>query len=211
VSERSPDATVVIVDDDAAVRESLATLVGAAGFSTRCHESGEALFQCELPEGPACLLLDLRMPGASGIDVQHELRSHGWDGPIIFLTGHAEVQVAVRALKSGAADFIVKSEFEPAELIARIRDCVDHHAERLERKQRRADVRKRIEQLTQRELEVACLAADGMTNQAIGIELEISERTVEIHRGRAMKKLKLRTAANLVRLHQELLDYSTKH
>ncbi len=211
MSETIPEATVVIVDDDAAIRDSLANLLAAAGFSISCHESGEALFRSELPEGPACLLLDLRMPGASGIEVQHELRTHGWDGPVIFLTGHAEVQTAVRALKSGAADFIIKSEFEPAELIMRIQDCIDHHTECLEQKQRRARMQERIGQLTQRELEVACLAAAGTTNQVIGVELGISERTVEIHRGRAMKKLELRTAANLVRLHEELIDYSTKH
>ncbi len=211
MTEPQPAGTVVIVDDDASIRQSLATLMDAAGFSTRCHESGDALLECEPPDGPACLLLDLHMPGTSGIEVQRQLCMQGYDMPVIFLTGHAEVHAAVDALKGGAADFIVKSEFRPADLVAQIRSCFDHHADTLDHKRRKADLCQCVERLTRRELEVAVLAAGGTTNHVIGMQLGISERTVEIHRGRAMKKLELRTAAELARLHDDLLEISEKH
>jgi len=211
MTEPRPEGTVVIVDDDAGVRQSLATLMDMAGFSTRCHESGGTMLECEPPDGPACLLLDLRMPGTSGIEVQRQLCSRGYDMPVIFLTAHAEVHAAVDALKAGAVDFIVKSEVKPADLVAKIRSCFEHHADTLDRKRRKADLLQSLEKLTRRELEVAALAAGGTTNNVIGLQLGISERTVEIHRGRAMKKLELRTAADLVRLHDDLLEFSNKH
>lgn len=211
MTENRLDGTVVIVDDDDGIRDSLATLMSAAGFSIRCHESGEAMLACEPPDGPACILLDLRMPGASGIEIQRRLGTRGYDMPVIFLTGYAEVHAAVDALKAGATDFIVKSEFKPSVLIAQIRDCFGRHADAIERKREEARLRKRLYLLTKRELQVAGLAAGGITNHVIGTELDISERTVEIHRGRAMRKLELRTAADLVRLHDDLQEYSTKH
>jgi FixJ family two-component response regulator len=198
--------TVLIVDDDPGIRDSLSCLLTAAGLATHCLESGDALLGAALPEGPACILLDLQMPGASGIQVQEALKSRGSELPVIFLTGHAEVHAAVSAMKSGAIDFIVKSELDPVALVARVRDCLHQHAVALAEQRSHDRLRQRLMKLTPRELEVARLAAGGSTNLVIGIELGISERTVEIHRGRAMKKLELRTAADLARLHDRLRE-----
>ncbi len=208
MTELFAEGTVVIVDDDEGIRDSLANLMNAAGFSVRCHASGECMLERKPPAGPACILLDLRMPGASGIEVQRQLGARGYDIPVIFLTGHAEVHAAVDALKAGATDFIVKSELSPAELLAQVRSCLNRHADILEGRRKTSDLRERLQQLTRRELDVAVLAAGGMTNQLIGMELGISERTVEVHRGRAMKKLDLRVAAELARLQDDLLKYS---
>lgn len=209
--EKATSGTVVIVDDDAGIRQSLAHLMGAAGLTTLCLDCGEELFERNPPEGPACLVLDLKMPGASGIEVQNHLNSRGYDMPVIFLTGHAELNAAISAFKSGAADFFVKSEFKASELLDCVRDCLHRHADALARRDERLHIRQQLGLLTQRELQVACLAAGGLTNRVIGIELAISERTVEVHRGRAMRKLELHCLAELARLHEQLLDFSSKH
>lgn len=200
LEEQARKGTIVIVDDDQPVRESLQLLLESAGFATRCHRNGEDLLRHGPPEGPACLLLDLNMPGMDGIEVQERLDASGWDIPIVFLTGQGDVPAAVKALKSGAVDFLQKSALKPAELLDRIDQCVSEHKRRIADVAVRESRRERMARLTDREREVAHMASAGMTNKVIGIELGISERTVEIHRGRAMKKLDLRTAADLARM-----------
>lgn len=198
VSEKK--GTVLIVDDDRPVQESLALLLDAAGYATHCHDSGEDLLRSEPPEGPACLLLDLNMPGMSGIEIQHQLLQSGWNLPIVFLTGHGDVPAAVKALQSGAVDFLEKTRMAPADLLESIGGCVSEHRRRMAEREAIKDQQDRIDHLTAREFQVARLASAGMTNGVIGMELGISERTVEVHRGRAMKKLGLRCAADLARL-----------
>ncbi len=193
-------ATIVIVDDDGPVQESLQLLLETAGYRTCRHRSGEELLNHGPPDGPACLLLDLNMPGMDGIEVQQKLDASGWNVPIVFLTGHGDVPAAVKALKGGAVDFLQKSELEPAVLLERIAQCVTEHERRMADQAASASERELLSQLTARELEVAHQASAGLTNKVIGLELGISERTVEIHRGRAMKKLGLRTAADLARM-----------
>jgi FixJ family two-component response regulator len=192
--------TIVIVDDDDPVRESLQLLLETAGYETRCHRSGEDLLDYGSPEGPACLLLDLNMPGMNGIEVQERLEASGWDTPIVFLTGQGDVPAAVKALKGGAVDFLQKNQLEPGVLLKRVEQCVTEHKHRMIDLEASESERERLSRLTRREFEVAHLASAGLTNQVIGLELGISERTVEIHRGRAMKKLGLRTAADLARM-----------
>lgn len=192
--------TVIIVDDDSALREALSVLMETAGFAVCSHESGEALLESSPPEGPACLLLDLQMLGLNGIEVQQRLRAADWDVPIIFLTGHGEVSVAVQALKQGALDFIEKSNFDPGDLIRQVTEAIEMHRRLLLEKAETVHLEQCLRKLSRREMEVARMAAGGTTNKVIGLELGISERTVEIHRGRAMKKLGLRTAAELIRL-----------
>lgn len=200
---RGGKGTVVIVDDDGPVRESLARLLGAAGFATRCHDCGQELLNQGPPNGPACLVLDLEMPGMKGNEVQKRLADARWDIPIVFLTGQGDVPAAVKALKGGAEDFIQKDELQPSELLERIEQCVTDHRRGITERKVRQRQRRRFDQLTEREFEVAHLASSGLTNKCVGLELGISERTVEIHRGRAMKKLHLRTAAELARMKPE--------
>ncbi|RFF26861.1 MULTISPECIES: response regulator transcription factor [unclassified Wenzhouxiangella] len=197
---RGEKGTVVIVDDDGPVRESLSLLLDTAGFDTRCHRSGEDLLDCGPPDGPACLLLDLEMPGMKGTEVQKRLADADWSIPIVFLTGHGDVPAAVNALKTGAVDFLQKNQLKPGILLDRIEKGVAEHKRRMLDLEASNSEKERISRLTVREFEVAQLASSGLTNKAIGLELGISERTVEIHRGRAMKKLALRTAADLARM-----------
>jgi len=204
MAENPGQGCVVIVDDDEGIRQSLKLLFETAGWLTRTHATGEEFLDCGPPVGPACLLLDLRMPGASGIEIQKRLQKDGWEVPVIFLTGHADVPVAVEALKGGALDFFEKTEFDHRRLLERITQAIESHRQQLKERSEQEQLQARIETLSERELEVARLAAGGEANKVIGLELGISERTVEVHRGRAMKKLGLRTAAELVRLEPQL-------
>ena len=196
--------TVIIVDDDSAVRDSLSLLLRTAGYATATCPSGEELLERSPPEGPACLLLDLQLPGADGIEIQQRLRNSHWEMPVLFLTGHGDVSAAVSALKGGAMDFVEKSDFDARKLVERVADAIDVHAQQMTRQSEWRRLDQKICDLSPRELEVARLASVGQTNKVIGLTLEISERTVEVHRGRAMRKLGLRTAAELARLQDRL-------
>lgn len=198
--------TVFIVDDDAGVRESLALLVQSAGLHPRTFSDGREFLAAAAPDGPACVLLDLKMPGMDGLEVQERLQAQGWRVPVIFLTGTADVPTAVRAVQRGAMDFMQKHGFDTGELIRRVRDAIKRHEEQLVGDQREEGVRRGLSRLSGRELEVARLAAAGKANKVIGLELGISERTVEVHRGRAMRKLGLRSAAELIRLYDRLVE-----
>lgn len=195
--------TVLIVDDDHAVRQALGLLIESVGLATRGHASGRDFLDAEPPSGPACVLLDIRMPGMGGLEVQDRLREINPDLPVIFLTSHGDVPVAVRALKKGALDFLEKPGFNREELIERIQQALRLHGERLRQGRAWRAVRARLEQLSPREREVMDLVADGHANKVVAAQLGISERTVEIHRGRMMKKLGLRSVAELVRIRGE--------
>lgn len=200
-----PDAdrrqgTIVAIDDDRSVLDSLHLLLETAGYRTRRHVDGEELLRHGPPDGPACLLMDLNMPGMNGIEVQRSLEAAGWTIPIVFLTGHGDVPSAVSALKSGAVDYLQKNEIEPAQLLERLELCLARHRQWMAEREAVENEATLLSSLTPREFEVAALASAGLTNKVIGLDLDISERTVEIHRGRAMKKLGLRTAADLARM-----------
>lgn len=190
---------VVIVDDDDAVREALTLLMHGAGLSVQQFRSGSDFLQAPRPTGPTCLLLDIQMPGVSGLDVQAQLQSEGSLLPVVFLTGHGQVTMAVNALKQGAVDFLEKPFFDRDALLKIISQATEQHRQQLALASQDELWQQRLAELSPRELEVARLAADGQANKVIALELGISERTVEVHRGRAMKKLALRTAADLVK------------
>lgn len=194
-------ATVFIVDDDDGVRRALDLLITSVGIDTRPLASGAEFFAAGPAPGPACVLLDIRMPGMSGLEVQDHLLETNPDLPVIFLTSHGDVPVAVRALKKGALDFLEKPGFSREELLERIQQALRLHAERLRQHHTRDALHARLENLSPREREVMDLVAAGHANKRVAADLGISERTVEIHRGRMMKKLGLRTVAELVRVH----------
>jgi FixJ family two-component response regulator len=187
----------IIVDDDADVRGSLASLLTAANFRTMTHASGAALLKAGLPTQPTCLILDLQLPGEDGIHIQRQLRERDPQLPIIFLSGQADVPSAVAALKDGAVDFLEKGGFEPEALIQWVGDAIEQHRTQLKQ-------RARIQGLSHRERQVAYMVAQGKANKVIAAELGISNRTVEIHRGNAMHKLDLRSVTDLARLTSEL-------
>ncbi len=195
----SPDQVVFVVDDDAAVRDSLRWLMDSVGLQVEPFDSGEAFLKAITPQREGCVLLDLRMPGLSGLQVHAQLRERGIDLPVIVVSGHGDVPMAVRALKSGVADFIEKP-FKDQELL----ECVQHalrrdSESRLER-MRREELMARYRTLTPRELDVLRLVVDGQANKGIGATLGISQKTVETHRARVMEKMAAGSVSELVRM-----------
>lgn len=188
----SEEAAVFVVDDDPAVRDSIAMLLRAEGLEVRTFDSARSFLVEWERSTPGCLIIDLRLPGLSGLDLQEHLAGDDNTPPIIFLTGYGTVPAAVRALKAGAMDFLEKP-FDPAVLLALVREALARD------RARRADIR-RLGALTRREREVLEKVAEGDTNKVIAANLGISVRTVELHRARGMRKLRVRSVADLVRL-----------
>ncbi len=190
--------TVFVVDDDEAVRDAVSLLLRSAGLGVATFDNAEAFLEALDPQASGCLLLDIRMPGLDGMQLQQMLADRGCALPVIFITGHGDVPLAVQAMRRGALEFLQKP-FDDAVLLERI-----EQAFALDRQNRRADadfaaVRERLQSLTPREGEVLELLIDGMATKQIAYELGVSPRTAEIHRGRIMEKMASRSLAELVR------------
>ncbi len=195
----SEDWVVFVVDDDPPVRDSLALLLTVAGFPVRTFASAEAFLAAWQPHWRGCLLTDVRMPGMSGVALQQALRERGIRLPVIVMTGHGDVPLAVQAMKAGAVDFLEKP-FDDAQLLERLEQCRREDLARLAKEADRARRRAALERLTPRERQVLdCLLA-GKPNKIIAAELGISPRTVEVHRARVMEKLGVHSLPELVRL-----------
>jgi two-component system, LuxR family, response regulator FixJ len=199
--QREP--TVFVVDDDADLRGALAWLIESAGLRVKAYATAQEFLASYEPEEPGCLVLDVRLPGLSGLDLQEELTRRGGAPPIIIITGHAKVPMAVRALKGGAIDFLQKP-FSDQALLDRVRQAVD-----LDRRTRQVQTEcarfaELLAHLTPREREVMELVIAGKPNKIIAADLGISSKTVEIHRGRVMEKTQAGSVAELVRLAQLL-------
>ena len=196
------DQTVFVVDDDEAVRDAIATLLGGNGTPCETFASADAFLNAATgwpaPRG-GCLVLDVRMPGTSGLDLQDELKARGVDLPIVFITGYGDVPSAVRAMKGGALDFLAKP-FTAGALSCRIRVALRVDAERRAVRRDVAALRQRAARLSPRERDVFNRVADGDANKVVALDLGISERTVEVHRGQVMKKMGARNLASLVRM-----------
>ncbi len=197
-SPRSP-SIVFVVDDDAGVRKSLRWLVESVGLSVETYATAREFLDSFDPDRPGCLVVDVRMPGMSGPDLQEALLSRGATLPIIFITGYGDVPTAVRTLKNGAADFIEKP-FSNQLLLDRIQQAVQADLHERHERAVTAEVAARAARLTQREREVMNLVAAGKPSKIIAIELGVSEKTVEFHRSNIMNKLGVRSVANLLRL-----------
>ena len=196
------EPTVFVVDDDAAVRDAIATLLEAEGTACETYPSAEAFLGAagNWPSTPSgCLVLDVRMAGLDGLDLQDELKARGIALPIVFITGYGDVPSAVRAMKGGAVDFLSKP-FTAEALSGRIREALQADAETRTALRDLAATRTRAATLSGREREVFHRVADGQANKVVAIELGISERTVEIHRSHVMKKMGARSLASLVRM-----------
>jgi len=191
-------ATIFIIDDDEGVRHSLVALLEAEGFATRCFASGKAFFEGYHPVARGCLLLDIRMPELDGLTVQRKLAAEEIRLPIIFITGHGDIRLAVRAMKNGAADFIEKP-FTDDIILKSVRTALRAPGA-ASPPPSPAGVRQRLAQLTPRESEVLAELIDGWPNKTIAARLGISPRTVEIHRARIMDKMRARSLPHLVRL-----------
>jgi len=196
-------STVFIVDDDPSFRDSLQFLLGSVGLEARVFSSARDFLDAADPEAPGCLLLDVRMPGMSGLDLQNELAKAKISLPIIFITGHGTVPMSVRAMKAGAVDFLEKP-FDEHDLLKAVHQAIEQDRKaRLEGDELRG-IQKRINSLTSRESEVFTLLVSGMLNKQVAHQLGTSERTIKAHRSRIMEKLEAASLTDLVR-HAEKL------
>jgi len=195
---------VLVVDDDASMREALNDLFGSVGLNTLLFDSAPALLQSKLPDAPSCLVLDIRLPGVSGLDFQSQLVSSNINIPVVMMTGHGDIPMTVRAMKAGAIDFLTKP-FRDQDMLDAVAQAIDRDRKRREKDKEMADVRALYDQLTPREREIMALVTSGLMNKQVAAEVGLSEITVKIHRGHVMRKMAVRSLADLVRL-AELLD-----
>lgn len=202
----SGSQAVVIIDDDKAVRDSLAWLVESIGLPVRSYESAKAFLDeidrtGERPHG--CLLVDIRLPGMSGLDLQDALAQRHIDVPIIVITGHGDIPIAVRAMKAGALDFIEKP-FSDEVLLDRIREAMERDRLQHDRAERRRQLQERVRRLSLRERQVMGLVVRGKLNKEVAAELGLSPKTIEVHRSNVMEKMEAASLAQLVRISIEL-------
>ena len=191
-------SVVIIVDDDAAVRDSLDSLFRSVGLETRLFSSPAELLASALPEGPGCIVLDVRLPGVSGLDLQGQLKRQGIDFPIIFMTGHGDIPMSVRAMKAGAVDFLSKP-FRDQDMLDAVTAALDRDAQRLVHAAAEEGLRAQYETLSAREREVMGYVTAGLMNKQVAGLIGLSEITVKIHRGNVMRKMGVKSLADLVR------------
>lgn len=199
------EPTVFIIDDDKAVRRFLKGLIKSVGLRAEAYPSAIAFLDSSDPAPPGCILLDIRMPGMSGLELQKILNDRSIILPIIFLTGHGNLQLAVDTMRSGAFDFIEKP-FNNDQLLDRVQKAVADSTKMNERHSRRQIIEKLLQQLTPRERQVLDLVANGETSKEISVKLDISTKTVEIHRARVMEKTEAKNVASLVKMIYMIID-----
>ena len=192
-------STVFVVDDDESVGRALGRLLRGAGYSVEVCMSAEAFIECTQPDGPACAVVDLAMPGMNGLELQARLADENRDIGVVFLTGHGDIPAGVRAMKQGAVDFLIKPVDESS-LLQAIDLALDLQQQIIDSRRQSAALQQRFDSLSGREREVLHLVVDGLLNKQIAAELGISEKTVKVHRSRVMHKTGARTAAQLARL-----------
>jgi FixJ family two-component response regulator len=191
--------TVIVIDDDRAIRESIGSLVRSVGLQTRLLASVDEFLKAGRPDGPTCLVLDVRLPGKSGLDFQHELAAANLHLPIIFITGYGDIPMSVRAMKGGAIEFLTKP-FRDQDLLDAIQLGIARNSDWLTNEQAVAALRARLETLTPREREVMALVVAGRLNKQIAYEIGVSEITVKVHRGQVMRKMQATSLPDLARM-----------
>ncbi len=200
---KQPDAVVFVVDDDSSVREAIKSLIRSVGLSVETFETAQEFLRSKRPDAPGCVVLDVRLPGLSGLDLQRELAAHGISIPVIFITGHGDIPMSVRAMKAGALEFLTKP-FRDQDLLDAIQQALERDRAARQQRTETAELRERSDSLTAREREVMSLVVSGLLNKQIAGELGTSEVTVKIHRSQVMKKMGAGSLAELVRMAQKI-------
>ena len=199
-----PTPTVFIVDDDSSIRESLSLLLSSAGYSVKTFASANEFLESERDTpGPACLVLDVKMPGLSGLDLQEELTSRNYSIPVIFITGHGDIPMSVQAMKKGAVDFLSKP-FDDSQLLDAVKVALLKDSQARTDLNEQKHIMQRLDSLTTREHEILTYLITGMLNKQIAYELKISERTVKAHRKQVFDKMSANSIAELVRLTEKV-------
>lgn len=199
----SADPVVFVVDDDPSVRSSLKFLISTVGLQVETFDSAETALQKLPSDAPSCLVLDVRLRGLSGLDLQRELAARNRDVPIIFITGHGDIPMSVRAMKAGAVEFLTKP-FRDQDLLDAVRIALERDRVKREQKKEVLGLQQRFNSLTPREQDVARLVVAGMLNKQIADQLGTAENTVKVHRSRAMEKMQAQSLADLVRMIEKL-------
>lgn len=194
---------VFVVDDDASIRDALRSLIRSVGLRVELFGSPREFLQANRPDAPSCLVLDVRLPGGSGLDLQRELSEAKIYIPVIFITGHGDILMSVRAMKAGAVEFLTKP-FRDQDLLDAVQIALDRDYARRQREEEIATLRERFESLSPREREVVTMVVSGMLNKQIASEIGTAENTVKVHRSRAMEKMQAQSLADLVKMVERL-------